>query len=71
MGEANADESVLWWAVHHNLLFVDDLEYLSSEMTNRNHGMIMCRDVPQRVGYILHVSSVLTQVQLVPSGEVD
>jgi len=68
-GEANANESVIWWTVHHDLLFVEDLEYLSSPMPNRTHGMIMCRDAPQRVRRIVDVSSVRTPVQLVPNGE--
>jgi len=68
-GEANANGSVIWRMVHYNLLFVEDLEYLLSAMPNRTHGMIMCRDVPQRVRRIVDVSSVLTPVQLVPSGE--
>jgi hypothetical protein len=68
-GEANANGSVIWRTVHHDLLFVEDLEYLSSAMPNRTHGMIMCRDAPQRVRRIVDVSSVLAPVQLVPSGE--
>jgi len=48
-GEANANGSVIWRTVHHDLLFVEDLEYLLSAMPNRTHGMIMCRDAPQRV----------------------
>jgi len=68
-GEVNANQSVPWRTVHHNLLLVQDLEYLSSAMTNRTNGMIMCRDAPQRVRGIVDVSSVLTPVQLVLSGE--
>jgi len=68
-GEANANGSVIWRTVHHDLLFVEDLEYLLSAMPNRTHGMIMCRDAPQRVWRMVDVSSVLTPVQLVPSGE--
>ena len=47
-GEANANGSGIWWTVHHDLLFVEDLEYLSSAMPNRTNGMIMCRDAPQK-----------------------
>jgi len=68
-GEANANGSVIWWMVHHDLFFVEDLEYLSSAMPNRTHGMITCRDALQRVRCIVDVSSVHTPVQLVPSGE--
>jgi len=68
-GEANVNGSVIWRTVHHDLLFVEDLEYLLSAMPNRTHGMIMCRDAPQRVRRIVDDSSVLTAVQLVPSGE--
>jgi len=41
-GEANANGSVIWRTVHHNLLFVEDLKYQSSAMPTRTHGMIMC-----------------------------
>jgi hypothetical protein len=68
-GEANANGSVIWWTVHHNLLLVEDLEYLSSAMPNRTHGMILYRDAPQRVRCIVDVSSDLTTVQIVLSGE--
>jgi hypothetical protein len=68
-GEANTNGYVIWPTVRHDLLFVEDLEYLSSAMPNRSHGMIMCRNAPQRVRRIVDVSSVLTHVQLVPSGE--
>ena len=33
-GEANANGSVLWQTVHHDLLLVEDLEYLSSANPN-------------------------------------
>jgi len=68
-GEANANGSVIWRTVHHDRLFIEDLEYLSSAMPNRTNEIIMCRDAPQRVPRIVDVSSVLTPVQLVPSGE--
>ena len=68
-GEVNANGSVIGRTVHHDLLLVEDLEYLPSAMPNRTHGMIMCRDAPQRVRRIVDVSSVLTPVQLLPSGE--
>jgi hypothetical protein len=68
-GEANTNRSVIGRTVHLDVLFVEDLEYLSSAMPNRTHGMIMCRDAPHRVRRIVDVSSVLTPVQLVPSGE--
>jgi hypothetical protein len=67
--EANANGSVIWRTVHHDLLFVEDLEYLASAMPNRTHGMIMCRDAPQRVQCIVDVASVLPPVQLVPNCE--
>jgi len=67
--EANANGSVIWRTVHYDILFVEYLEYLSSAMPNRTRGIIMCRDVPQRVQLILDVCSVLTPVQLVLSGE--
>jgi len=38
-------------------------------MPNGTYGMIMCRDAPQRVQRNVDVFSVLTPVQLVPSGE--
>jgi len=41
-GEANANGSGIWRTVHHDLLFIEDLEYLSSAMPNRTNGMIMC-----------------------------
>ena len=68
-GEANANGSVVWLTVHHDQLFVEDLEYLSSAMPNRTHGMILCQDALQRVQHIVKVSLVLTPVQLVLSGE--
>jgi hypothetical protein len=68
-GEANTNGSVIWRMVHHDLLFVVDWQCLSSAMPNRTHGMMMCRDSPQRVQRIVDVSSVLTPVQLVPSGK--
>jgi hypothetical protein len=68
-GEANANGSVIWWTVHHDILFIEDLEYLSSAMPNRTHGMKMCQDAPQRVQHIVDVTSVLTPMQLVPSSE--
>jgi hypothetical protein len=61
-GDANANGSVIWQTVHHDLLLVEDLEYLSSAMPNRTHGMIMCQDAPQRVRRIVDVSSVLIPV---------
>jgi len=42
-GEANTNGSVIWRIVYHDLLIVEDLQYLSSAMPNRTHGMIMCR----------------------------
>jgi hypothetical protein len=45
--ETNANGSVIWRTVHDDLLFVEDLEYLSSAMPNRTHGMIVemrCKD---------------------------
>jgi hypothetical protein len=68
-GEANANGSVLWQMVHQNLLFVEDLECPSSGRPTRCHGMIMCRDTPQRVRCIVDVSSVVTPMQLVPTGK--
>jgi len=68
-GEANANGSVICRTVHHDLLFIDNLEYLLSAMPNGTHGMIMCQDAPQRVRRIVDVSSVLTPMQLILSGE--
>jgi hypothetical protein len=68
-GEANANGRVIWWWVHYDLLFVEDLEYVSSVMPNRTHGIIMCQDAPPRVRRIVDVSSVFTPVHLVPSSE--
>jgi hypothetical protein len=68
-GEANANGRVIWRRVYYDLLFVEDLKYVSSAIPNRTHGMIMCQDAPQRVRRIVDVSSVLTPVHLVPSSE--
>jgi len=68
-GEANDGGGVLWWTVHHDLLFVEDLEYQLSVMPNRHLGMIICHDVPQRVQRIVVDSSVLTPLQQAPSSE--
>jgi len=68
-GEGNAYVSVLWRSVHHNRLLEEVLECLSSGILNRTHGVIMCRDAPQRVQRIIHGSSVRTPVQLILSGE--
>jgi len=68
-GEANANGSAIWQKVHRDQLFVEDLEYLSSAMPNRTHGMIMCQDALERVWCIVDVSSLLSPVQLVSSGE--
>jgi hypothetical protein len=61
-GETNANGSVIWQTVHQDLLFVEDLEYPSSSMPNRTHGMIMFQDAPQRVPCIVDVSSVHKRV---------
>jgi hypothetical protein len=68
-GEANASGRVIWWTEHRDLLLVVDLEYPSSVMPNRTHRMIMYEDAPQRVQCIEDISSILTPVQLVPSGD--
>jgi len=68
-GEANADGSVLWWMVHHDMLLVEDLDQLSCTLPNRTQGMKMCWGAPQTVRCIVDVSLVLTQPQRVPSGE--
>jgi len=62
--EANANGSVIWWAVYHDRICIADSEYPSSAVQNRNYGMIPCRVVPQRVGCIVGVSAVSTPVQL-------
>ncbi|KAF8254208.1 hypothetical protein K440DRAFT_635711 [Wilcoxina mikolae CBS 423.85] len=67
-GKANADGRVVWCSVYHDLLLVEELEYLSSAMPNVNHEMIMCRDVLQKSRRIINVSSVVIPVHLVPSG---
>jgi len=67
--EANSNGSVLWWTLHHDWLLGEDLEYLSSAMPNRTHGMIICQDALQIGWCIVDVSPVLTPMQLVPSGE--
>jgi len=66
-GEANANGRVIWRKVYHDLLFIEDLEYVSSAMPNRTRGMIMCQDAPQRVRHIVDISSVLTPMHLVLS----
>ncbi|KAF8252132.1 hypothetical protein K440DRAFT_646567 [Wilcoxina mikolae CBS 423.85] len=67
-GKANANGRMIWRSVHHDLLLVEELEYLSSAMPNVNHGMIMCRDVLQKSRRIINVSSVVIPVHLVLSG---
>jgi len=70
-GETNANGSVIWRTLLHDLLFIEDLQYLLSVMPNRTHGMIMCRDAPQRVRCIVDVYSVLKPLYLVLSGELN
>lgn len=67
--EANDTMTELQWSVHYKLLLVEDMQYLITVMPNRTHGMMMCRDAPQRVRLIVDVSSFLTPIQLVPSSE--
>jgi len=68
-GEANATGSEIWWTVHHDLLLVDDLEDLSSAMTNRTHRMRISRNVLHSTWCIVYDFSVLAPMQLVPSRE--
>jgi hypothetical protein len=68
-GEADPHVSASCQIVHHELLFVDDLEYQLSAMLSRTYGMIMRWDAPQSVHHFWNDSSVLTPGQLVPSGE--
>jgi len=68
-GESNAGESVIGRAVHHDIVLVEDVEYLSSALMHRVHGMTLCQDVPQRVQRIVDVSAVIPSIQLVLIGE--
>jgi len=67
--ETNINGSVIWPMLHHDLLFVTDLEYNMCTMLNRTHGMKMCLDTLQSVQCIIDSASVLEPVQLVWSGE--
>ena len=56
--------------VRHDLLLVEDMEYLDSAMLNDCHGMVICRErsASQRRLRIIPVCDARLAVHLVPSG---
>ena len=66
-GEANTNRGEIWQMQHHDLLFLENLEFLLSVIPNRNHIMMMIRDAPHSVQHIVDDSSVRTPVHIVPN----
>jgi len=71
MGEANANQGVIWQMVHHHLLPEEDWQCKSSAMPTRYHAVMIWQDLPQRVWCIVDISFVLTPFQLVPWSNVN